>query len=91
MGERKIKKIKYSRRFLKSLECLPDKIINQAQGKEEIFKENPFHSSLRTHKLSGKDRESWAFWVDYSYRIKFVFLSDEEVLFLDIGMHEIYQ
>jgi len=91
MEERKIKRIRYSRRFLRSLRHLPGKITEQVQEKEKTLKENPFHSSLRTHKLSGKNKDSWAFWVDYSYRIKFIFLSDEEVLFLDIGTHEIYE
>lgn len=91
MEERKIKKVRYSKKFLKSLNKLPQKIIDRAQGKEEIFKINPFHSSLKMHKLSGKDKECWAFSVNYYYRIKFIFLNGEEVLFLDIGSHDIYK
>ncbi|PIS39656.1 MAG: type II toxin-antitoxin system mRNA interferase toxin, RelE/StbE family [Candidatus Nealsonbacteria bacterium CG08_land_8_20_14_0_20_38_20] len=91
MKERRIKEVEYSNKFLKSLKRLPQKIIKEAEKKEEIFKENPFHPTLRTHKLSGKDKESWGFWITYSYRIKFIFLSDEEVLFLDIGAHDIYK
>ena len=91
MKERRIKKVDYSNKFLKSLKRLPQKIIKEAEKKEEIFKENPFHPTLRTHELSGKDKESWGFWITYSYRIKFIFLSDQEVLFLDIGLHEIYK
>ncbi|MDO8094858.1 MAG: hypothetical protein Q6360_15370, partial [Candidatus Brocadiales bacterium] len=60
-------------------------------GKEAIFRNNPFDKRLKTHKLSGKERESWAFWVDYSYRIKFIFLTKNEVLFLDIGTHDFYK
>ncbi len=91
MEERRIKRIEYSRKFLKSLEKLPKRIIEKAEKKEKIFKENPFHPLLSTHKLSGKERESWDFDIDYNYRIKFIFLSDEEVLFLDIGTHDIYK
>jgi len=91
MEKRKIKSIEYSEKFLKSLEKLPEKIIEKAGIKEKIFRENPFDSRLRTHKLHGKEKEAWAFWIDYVYRIKFIFLSDEEVLFLDIGTHEIYK
>ncbi len=91
MEERRIKRIEYSRKFLKSLEKLPKEIIEKAEKKEKIFKENPFHPFLVTHKLSGKEKESWAFEIDYHYRIKFVFLSDEEVLFLDIDTHNIYK
>jgi len=91
MEKRKIKSIEYSEKFLKSLEKLPEKIIEKAGIKEKIFRENPFDSRLKTHKLHGEEKEAWAFWIDYVYRIKFIFLSDEEVLFLDIGTHEIYK
>ncbi len=76
---------------MKHLSKLTDKIINEAQSKEIIFKENAFDSRLNTHKLHGKEKDCWAFWVNYSYRIKFIFLSDDKVLFLDIGAHEIYK
>lgn len=83
-------KISYSRKFLKSLSRLPNRIILQAQEKENIFKENPFDLRLRTHKLHGKEKGIWAFWITNSYWIKFIFLPKEEILFLDIGTHEIY-
>ena len=91
MKEEKIKSIEYSSKFLKSLAKLPKRIVKIAEEKEKIFKENPFDPRLRTHKLRGKEKETWAFWITYSYRIKFIFLSDEEVLFIDIGTHEIYK
>jgi len=59
--------------------------------KECIFRKNPFDKRLKTHKLSGKEKEAWAFRVDYSYRIKFIFLTKNEVLFLDIGTHDFYK
>jgi hypothetical protein len=31
------------------------------------------------------------FGLIYRYRIKFTFISDNEVLFLDIGAHDIYK
>lgn len=88
--EGKIKKVKYSEKFLKSLKRLPKRIIDEAENKEVIFKENPFDLRLKTHKLHGKEKEIWSFWIDYHYRIKFVFLNNEEILFLDIGTHKIY-
>ncbi|MFH1968089.1 MAG: type II toxin-antitoxin system mRNA interferase toxin, RelE/StbE family [bacterium] len=90
MPER-IKEIKYKRQFLKKLSKLPKEVIERAGEKEKIFKENPFHPILKTHKLHGKEKEAWAFWIDYSYRIKFIFLSDNKVLFLDIGTHDVYE
>lgn len=91
MEEGRIKRIEYSEKFLKSLDKLPERIIDKAERREKIFRENPFHPILKTHKLSGKERQSWAFWIDFHYRIKFIFLSAEEVLFLDVGKHDIYK
>ena len=86
-----IRKVRYTRRFLKSAAKLPSRILNQAEEKEKIFREHPFDIRLKTHKLSGKEKGSWAFWVNDSYRIKFIFLPNREVLFLDIGTHKIYK
>jgi len=91
MKEEKIKSIEYSSKFLKSLARLPKRIVKIAEKKEKIFKENPFNPRLKTHKLRGKEKESWAFWINYDYRIKFIFFSDKEVLFIDVGTHEIYK
>jgi mRNA-degrading endonuclease RelE of RelBE toxin-antitoxin system len=86
-----IQEIKVSPLFEKRYKKLPKKIKDKAKEKEKIFRENPFHPLLRTHKLHGKDRDCWAFWIDYKFRIKFIFLSESEVLFLDIGPHNIYK
>jgi len=86
-----IKEIKISSRFERNYKKLSREIKEKAKKKEKIFRENPFDPRLRTHKLHGKEKEAWAFWINYSHRIKFIFLSDEEVLFLDIGTHEIYK
>ena len=83
--------IKISSKFEKSYPRLPEKIKKKAKEKEFIFRNNPFDVRLKTHKLSGIDKECWAFWIDDSYRIKFIFLSKREVLFLDIVTHDIYK
>ena len=86
-----IQEIKVSPLFEKHYKKLPKKIKEKAKEKEKIFRENPFHPLLRTHKLHGKYKDCWAFWIDYRYRIKFIFLSENKVLFLDIGTHDIYK
>lgn len=83
--------VRYSRGFLRSSKRLPARILKQAEEKEKIFRSNPFDARLKTHKLSGKEEGAWAFWVSDAYRIKFIFLPSQEVLFLDIGTHEIYK
>jgi mRNA-degrading endonuclease YafQ of YafQ-DinJ toxin-antitoxin module len=86
-----IREIKISPLFERHYRKLPKEIKERAKRKEKIFRKNPFDPRLKTHKLHGKEKECWAFWIDYKYRIKFIFLSDEEVLFLDIGTHDIYK
>jgi len=66
------------------------KIIEQAKEKERIFRFYPFDQSLKTHKLSGKNSGCWAFWINYSYRVKFIFINPSEILFLEVGLHNIY-
>ncbi|HHT9112639.1 MAG: hypothetical protein HZA47_07550 [Planctomycetes bacterium] len=43
------------------------KFLTGQSRKEFVFRKNPFDKRLKTHKLSGKEKEAWAFWVDYSY------------------------
>ncbi|MCL1464979.1 type II toxin-antitoxin system mRNA interferase toxin, RelE/StbE family [Argonema galeatum] len=62
---------------------------------EEILRrlaEDPFHPSLRTHKLQGDLSNVWSCSIDYSYRILFKFVknSDNEdaILLIKIGDHD---
>ncbi len=55
--------------------------------------DDPFHPSLRTHKLRGDLVGCWSCSVDYSYRIIFEFVVDPEegkeaILLLNIGTHD---
>jgi mRNA-degrading endonuclease YafQ of YafQ-DinJ toxin-antitoxin module len=69
-----IREIKISSLFERHYRKLPKEIKERAKRKEKIFRENPFDPRLKTHKLHGKEKECWAFWIDYKYRIKFIFL-----------------
>ena len=48
-----IKNIEYSKRFFKDLNKLPEQIVKIALRKEQLFKYNPLHPSLRLHSLKG--------------------------------------
>jgi mRNA-degrading endonuclease RelE of RelBE toxin-antitoxin system len=86
----KVLNIYYHPQFEKSFSHLPKDIQNKAKGKVRIFRENPFHSILDTHKLHGKLKDQWSFCVKGQYRILFLF-NNSDVIFLDIGPHDIYQ
>ena len=53
-----------------------------------LFSQDPFHPSLRTHKLTGKLEGFWVFTVAYDCWVVFAFLENKEVLFIDIGGHD---
>lgn len=83
-------KILYHPKFKKQYKKLPAFIQNLAEEKEILFRKNPFDSKLHTHKLQGKLNNFWPFRVDYNYRIILEFLDKNNVLFYQIGTHNIY-
>jgi addiction module RelE/StbE family toxin len=56
----------------------------------ELFIKNPFDPNLKTHKLSGKLKGLWSFYVDYDFRVVFYFTKGKpkKVVFVDIGSHD---
>lgn len=57
------------------------------------FSEDPFHPSLRTHKLTGQLSGTWACSVGYDMRVLFEFVrnpesGEEEILLLTVGTHD---
>ncbi len=84
--------IKYTRKFLKKFKRLTDKEKLQVVKTQDLFKSNVKHPSLRLHKLSGDLYDMWSISVNMRLRIiiypKHDFL---QVIFLDIGGHEIYK
>ncbi|CCQ52980.1 MULTISPECIES: type II toxin-antitoxin system YafQ family toxin [Crocosphaera] len=55
--------------------------------------EDPFHPSLRTHKLKGDLSNVWSCSIDYSNRVLFEFIEDPEqqkqaILLLNLGSHD---
>ena len=85
----KIKKIYYTSSFQKSWQKLSSKVKKKAIKKEKLFRDDAFYTSLLTHKLIGEFKNYWSFSIDYHYRVLFRFLKKGDVLFIDIGTHEI--
>ncbi|QQG40882.1 MAG: type II toxin-antitoxin system mRNA interferase toxin, RelE/StbE family [Candidatus Levyibacteriota bacterium] len=83
-------KIYYSSRFVKAYKQLPKKIKDEAEKKEKIFRKNPRDIRLKTHKLTGKLKDFWAFSINYQYRILFEFKEKDVIWFHTVGTHEIY-
>lgn len=86
-----IKEIHYNEDFKKQFLNLPKEIQEKACQKEQPFKTNPFHPSLRLHKLKGKLNELWSISIDLKYRIIFKPLENGIILLVSIGLHSIYE
>ena len=86
-----IKQVHFAPRFFKSLAKLPPLIQTLAKEKDALFRAKPFDPRLRTHKLKGELSGVWSYSVNYSYRVLFRFLADDEVLYYDIGTHAVYR
>jgi mRNA-degrading endonuclease YafQ of YafQ-DinJ toxin-antitoxin module len=84
-------KVSYSTSFKKAYR---KKIKNNSdleiRYKEKLksFLINPYEPSLRTHKLTGKLKDLWSFWITYEIRVIFYFHRPDEAVFIDIGSHD---
>lgn len=83
-------KIYYSSKFENEYRKLSKKVKLLAEKKEKLFRKDPFTSSLKTHKLTGKLKNYWSFSIDFQYRIIFEFADEENIWFHSVGTHDIY-
>ena len=81
--------IYYTPEFVRLWRKIPKEIKVKAIKKEAVFRQNPFHSQLKTHKLKGVLKGFYSFSIDYHWRIVFHF-QEEGIYFNAIGTHEIY-
>ncbi len=87
----KLKKVKYTPTFFKSLKKVPKTQRKYLVEKEKLFRENPFHSRLKTHRLKGKLSGQYSFSVSHHWRIVFHFEKEDVVIFDNIGTHAVYK
>lgn len=87
--KRPISTIRVTSHFARQYKRLPPEIQEIAEAREQIFRTDAFDSRLRTHKLSGRLKDLWAFSITRDIRIVFEFLEADEVLFHSIGPHEV--
>ncbi|HNU95682.1 MAG TPA: type II toxin-antitoxin system mRNA interferase toxin, RelE/StbE family [Candidatus Paceibacterota bacterium] len=84
-------KIEYSPKFFKRYSKLPKEVKVLAEEKEKIFRKDSFDIRLKTHKLSGKLKNYWAFSVNFNTRIIFSFKDKDLIRFHTIGDHDLYK
>ena len=79
--------IVYTPEFEKRYRQLPVSVQKKAERREKIFRENPFHPSLKTEKLEPRQREYWSFRLDREYRVIFRFLDNQKIVLITCGHH----
>lgn len=77
----------FKRAFKRRVAGNTDKVANFWRT-IDIFTNDPFHTSLKTHKLSGKMKDLLSFSVEYDLRVVFYFSDKNTARFVDIGSHD---
>lgn len=77
--------------FEKAFLRLPKHIQALANRKDQWFRQDAFDRRLQTHKLKVDLSAYWAYSVNREYRVLFRFLASHEVIYYDVGTHEIYR
>ena len=81
----------YTKKLIKFFKRHPD-VLKRYAKTMEILEMNPFHPSLRMHKLQGKLGEYHSISINLEYRIVIDFIvQNEEIIPVDIGTYnEVY-
>lgn len=84
-------KIYFSKKFISQYQLLAmgnAKLAKKIKSRVKIFTQNPHHPLLKTHRLSGKLKDYWAFWISWDLRIVFQIIDRDKIRFLTIGRHD---
>ena len=77
--------------FIKAYNNLEIDLKEEIKEKISLFKNIKNHKLLKVHKLHGKYKDRYSFYVNYQTRIVFKFLTKKEVVLLDVGDHDLYK
>ena len=83
--------ISYTSKFEKNFKRLDLTVKSKIKQRVEIFQTDSHDPRLKTHKLSGQLKDYYAFSINHSYRILFIFESSNSVTFIDVGTHSVYE
>ena len=78
----------YFRKAGKFIKKHPD-LISQYEKTLKILEINPFHPSLRLHKLQGRLSQLYSVSINISYRMTIIFMiEDDKIIPIDLGSHD---
>ncbi len=82
----------YLKKLKKFIKKHPD-VLDRYIKTIELLELNPYHPSLRLHKLQGTIKEYYSVSITMKYRIVIDFIiENEKIILLDIGSHqEVYK
>lgn len=83
--------ILYKPTFVRQYDQLPRELQEEVKERIALFRKNPRHQSLRTHKLKGPLRGFLSFSVNYHYRIVFRWETRHTAVLLVVGDHDVYR
>jgi len=83
-------KIGYLPVFIRQLKKLEDLLAQEVIEKIELFKDPKNHDLLKVHKLHGRLKGRYSFYVNYKIRVVFHYVSKNEAILLAIGDHDVY-
>lgn len=63
------------------------KLTRKTADRIELFRENPNNPILKNHSLKGEEKKFRAFSITGDSRIIYMQVSEDHVIFLDIGTH----
>lgn len=86
----------YTELYIKKVEKFFKKhsdLSSQYEKTIELLELNPYHPSLRLHKLTGKLSDLYSISINITYRLSIDFIiQDDKIIPVDIGTHdEIYK
>jgi proteic killer suppression protein len=78
----------YNRRANKFFRKHPE-LLGQYEKTVKLLEANPFHPSLRLHKLQGRLSELHSVSINMEYRISIFFIIEkDQIIPVDIGIHD---
>lgn len=83
--------IEYTSSFIKVYDELDTNLKIEIKEKIELLKNRKNHQVLRVHKLHGRLKNRYSFYVNYKIRIVFEFIDKQTARLHAIGDHDIYK
>ena len=81
-------KIGLSSRFIKNAKKLSQQEKDELDTRTGWFGNDPRDPRLKTHALTGQLKGYFSFSITRKKRVKFIFLENDKILFVDVGSHD---